>query len=435
MTTVCATLNRRDFLAGLGGLALSCALPASARADGEPAADDAGSWAQFLGPRRDGVSRETGLNTDWQAKKPAVVWKVPLGSGYSACAVVGDRLYTMTQRGKRDVAVCLDAANGKELWAFDAAPSYTDTQRQGAGPRATPTYDRGRLYCLLPMGELFCLSAKDGTKLWATNIFDATGAKNRAGDFYYWGMAGSPLIEGDLAIVQPGGTKNNSLAAFDMANGKLAWAAGDDPPGYSSPIAIKAAGRRMVISFTGQAVLAVDPAKGTVLWRYVLGNKFDCNCATPLWTGELLFVSSAYRTGCAAMQITGDGDKVGVKEKWRNQNLLNQFPTSVILKDHIYGCHGDLGAVFFRCIELATGQVKWEDRRPGKCSLLAYENHIVCVNERGTVRLIEANPEKYVPKGELEVLTYKTWAAPALLKGRLYLRDEKHIACLDLTKG
>lgn len=428
-------LNRRALLAGLGGIALGGLVPSAVRADGEPAADDAASWAQFLGPRRDGVSRETGLNTDWQAKKPPVVWKVALGSGYTSVAAVGDRLYTMTQRGKRDIAVCLDAANGKELWTFDAAPSYTDTQRQGSGPRSTPTYDRGRLYCLLPMGELFCLSAKDGSQVWKSNIFEATGAKNRAGDFYYWGMAGSPLVEGDLVIVQPGGTKGNSLAAFQRDNGKLAWSSGDDPPGYSSPIAITVAGRRMIVSFTAQAALAVDPANGKTLWRYALGNKFDCNCATPLWNGELLFVSSAYRTGCAALQISRDGDKVVMKEKWNNQNLQNQFTTSVILKDRIYGCHGDLGAVFFRCLDLATGEVKWEDRRPGKCSVLAFDGHLICVHERGTVRLIEANPDKYVPKGEIDgLMTYKAWATPALLKGRLYLRDEKNLACVDLSK-
>jgi outer membrane protein assembly factor BamB len=381
--------NRRQLLAGLGGLALNGVLPALARAEGEPAADDAASWAQFLGPRRDGVSRETGLNVDWQAKKPAVVWKVQLGSGYGSSAIVGDRLYTMAQRGKRDLVVCLDTANGKELWTFDAAPSYTDTQRQGSGPRSTPTYHKGRLYCLLPMGELFCLSARDGSKVWTTNIFEATGAKNRAGDFYYWGMSGSPLVEGDLVVVQPGGNKNNSLAAFNQNNGKLAWSSGDDPPGYSSPIAISAAGRRMIVSFTGQAAMAVDPSNGTVLWRYPLGNKFDCNCATPLWTGELLFVSAAYRTGCAALQISADGNKLSVKEKWNNQNLQNQFTTGVILKDHIYGCHGDLGAVFFRCLELASGKVKWEDRRPGKCSLIAFDDHIICVHERGTIRLLE----------------------------------------------
>jgi hypothetical protein len=181
--------------------------------------------------------------------------------------------------------------------------------------------------------------------------------------------------------------------------------------------------------------LAVDPAKGTVLWRYALGNKFDCNCATPLFTDNLLFISAAYGTGSAALEITAAGDKATAKEKWRNKNMQNQFTTSVILDSHIYGCHGDLGAKMLRCVSLSNGEVKWEDRRPAKCSLLAYEGHLVVISEGGTIRLVEANAERYVVKGEIDdLLAFKSWAAPALLKGRLYVRDDKQLACLDLSK-
>src|SRR5262249_15867492 len=165
------------------------------------------------------------------------------------------------------------------------------------------------------------------------------------------------------------------------------------------------------------------PGKGTVLFRYAIGNKFDCNCATPLWIDNILFVSAAYGVGAAALQIMADGQGVTAKEKWRNKNIQNQFTTSVIMDGHIYGCHGDLGAKMLRCLELATGDVKWEDRRPAKCSLLGYGNHIVVVSEGGTIRLIEANPARYVVKGEIDdLLTYKAWAAPALLNRRLYVR-------------
>src|SRR5262249_20113641 len=157
---------------------------------------------------------------------------------FSSVAVAEDRLYTQCKRGNRDGVVCLDAGTGKELWFHDAAPSYLDKQGQGPGPRSTPTLHQGKLFCLFPMGDLLCLNAADGKEQWKIDIFQATGAKNPAGAFYYWGMSGSPLVEGDNVIVQPGGTKNNSLAAFATATGKLAWAAGDDPPGYTSPIAI-----------------------------------------------------------------------------------------------------------------------------------------------------------------------------------------------------
>jgi outer membrane protein assembly factor BamB len=117
---------------------------------GDPAGEASHDWPQFLGPKRDSVSTETGLNLDWKSRPPKVLWKIPLGNGFSSFAVVGDRLYTMTRRGQRDFVVCLKTRDGKECWSYDAAPSYIDKQKQGAGPRATPTFHQGKLYCLLP---------------------------------------------------------------------------------------------------------------------------------------------------------------------------------------------------------------------------------------------------------------------------------------------
>jgi outer membrane protein assembly factor BamB len=386
-------------------------------------------WAQFLGPRRDGVSLETGLNTDWNAKRPAVAWKAPVGAGFSSVSIAGGRLYTMAKRGERDGAACLDAATGREIWFRDLVHSFLDRQRQGPGPRSTPTFHQGRLYCLMAAGELFCLDAADGREVWRVDLLQAAGSRPRD-DMYYWGQAGSPLVEADAVIVQPGGSRNNSLVALHRETGKSLWSAGNDPAGYSSPVAIEAGGRRQVVSFTGQAAIGVDPAKGGLLWRYELANKFDCNIATPLWSDGLLFLSAAYGAGCAALEVSARA----VREKWRNKNLLNHFPTSVILKGHVYGCHGDLGANQIRCLDLATGELKWDDRGPGKSSLLAYQEHIVLQGERGTARLIEANPDRYVEKGRLDgVLSGKAWSQPALLNQRLYLKDDREVVCLDLS--
>src|SRR5262249_55996558 len=132
---------------------------------------------------------------------PKVVWKVELGNAFSSFAVLDDRLITMARKGARDHVVCLALADGKELWTYDAAPSYVDVQGQGRGPRATPTVAGGRAYCLLPMGELVCLTVSDGKKVWQTNILEASGAKNRAGETFYWGLSASPLVQADLALL------------------------------------------------------------------------------------------------------------------------------------------------------------------------------------------------------------------------------------------
>jgi outer membrane protein assembly factor BamB len=390
-------------------------------------------WPQLLGPRRNGVSEETGLNLDWKAKPPKTLWKVPLGSGYSSLAVRGDRLITTTKRGDRDIVVCLATADGKELWSFDAAPTYTDRQGNAKGPRATPTIDGDRVHCLFGAGEMVCLKVADGTLLWKTNILEAAGATPR-GDMFYWGVSHSPLVEGELVIVQPGG-KDKSVVALHRDTGKIVWGVGSDPAGYGSPIAIDAAGRRQIVCPTGRSIVGIDPAKGELLWRYEFGNRFDATCATPVWTGKVLFASAAYGVGSAALEIVADGTKVTAREKWKNKNLMTLMATAVVLGDHVYGFHGDLGAYGLRCLDLNNGEMKWVERYPWRAAFITAEGHLIVVGERGTVQLVSVTPAKAVVKGELpDLLTYKAWAMAALANKRLYLRDEKHVVCLDLGK-
>jgi outer membrane protein assembly factor BamB len=389
-------------------------------------------WSQFLGPQRNGVSAEKGINLDWKKNPPKELWRKPLGSGYSSMSFAGDKVFTQTQRGQRQFVVCFDAEKGTELWATDICPSYVDVQGQGPGPRGTPTFADGKLYCLFPNGELVCVDADKGKLLWQKDIFKESGARNPAGETYYWGMSGSPLVEGNLVIVQPGGNKNNSLVAFDKTNGKLVWGVGSDPAGYGSPIVITVAGQRMIVGITGQGVLGADPA-GKLLWRYEFGNKYDCNCATPVWHNGLLFLSAAYATGAAAIEIVKEGDKFVAKEKWRNKSMENQFATSIVLDGHAYGTHGTFGGYNLRCVELKTGEIKWMNRATGKSSFIAVEGHLIAWTEDGTLRLVQVNPKEATVKGELSgLLKPRTWAPPALHNGRLYLRDGTSLLCLDL---
>jgi outer membrane protein assembly factor BamB len=406
---------------------LAAALPASAETEGD--------WPQFLGPRRDGVSAETGLNLDWKTKPPRTVWKKPLGNGFSSLAIAGDRLVTQTKRDERDIVVCLSIDDGKELWAYDAAPSYIDKQHQGAGPRSTPTIAGDRVYCLFPRGELVCLTTKKGELVWKTNIFEVSCARDRAGDVLYWGLSASPLVEGDVVIVQPGGDNNNSVIALNKDSGKQVWGAGADPAGYGSPVVIEVGKKRQIVCPTGQSILGIDPVKGDLLWRYAFGNVFNATCATPVWTGDALFVSAAYGGGCAALEIAPDGDKWTVKERWANNNLLAHMATSVVHGGYVYGCNGDLASWSLRCLDLETGEIKWKERQSCRCSFVAADGCLFSWGERGTLQLIDLNPDRYVLKGEAAVLlASKAWAMPALAHKRLYLRDENNLLCLELGK-
>lgn len=393
-------------------------------------------WPQFLGPNRDGQSTEKGLNLDWSATPPTITWKVQLGAGFGSMAVIGHRVYTLAQRRNRDYVVAVDTTNGKELWSLDAAPGYLDTwERQGPGPRATPTFEKGKLYCQMSNGDLLCVQADDGREVWRTNVFTAANTRDRTGDAYYWGLSASPLIEGNLLIVQPGGKDEGSVLALHKETGKVAWKLGSEPMGYGSPIAITLQGQRMVVVTTGQSVVGIEPKKGTLLWRYAIGNRFNANCATPVYAEGLLFLSAAYGTGAAALELTFSEGRWTVRERWRNKEMQNIFGTSIVREGHLYGSHGGFEPVTLRCLEANTGMVRWNERMNGRQSLIAVEGHLICVGERGTVRLVEARPDKYRLKGELkDLLEFKAWAGPALHEGKLYLRDQKHLICVDLRK-
>jgi outer membrane protein assembly factor BamB len=412
-------------------IVLILAITTSLRA-GQPAAN----WPQFLGPQRNGTSQEKGLNWDWKKQPPRTLWKVPLGSGFSSLTVVGERVFTLAKRGSRDIVVCLSAQDGRELWSYDAAPSYIDFQRQGAGPRSTPTYHDGKLYCLFAAGELVCLTV-EGKRVWEKNIFRDSGAAPPPQKIFYWGVSFSPLVVDNLVIVQPGGSEDSSVVAFHKDTGQIAWKTGSDPIGYSSPIMISVHGTRQLVCPTGTSCLGIDLAKGTILWRYAFGNEFKTNCANPVWSDNLLFLSAAYGTGCAVLDLikTSDGSWE-VKEKWRDKKLMqNLFATSIILDKTIYGCSGDLRVISLRCLDLETGTMHWEERLPERAHLLAVDGRILLWDEHGNLRFFDVNPLAFQSRGEIsDLLRFKSWAAPALAGGRLYVRDEHHALCVDLRK-
>ncbi len=391
-------------------------------------------WPGFLGPRRNGISRAELPPMNWDVRPPRERFRVPLGQGYSSLAVVGDRVFTLCQRDDQGLAVCLAADNGQEIWKTALAGAYLDGQNMGPGPRATPFFADGRVYCLFATGELACLSANDGSVVWNTNVFDASGASHREDDSYYWGMSASPLVVDGLVIVQPGGDRENSLVAFDALSGRLVWGVGSDGPGYGSPILIEGAGRRQVVCTTAQSVIAVEPTSGHLLWRYVWGNMYNCNCATPLFDHGLLLVSSGYDTGAVALAIEDRQGELTTREVWKHKNFQNQFATSVAIDGYLYGCHGTDGGFLLRCVDTRDGKVQWSDRRAGKFSLIAVGDRLITLSQDGDLKLFAANPKRSEYFGTAgKLLSFKAWAPPALANDRLYIRDESELVCLDLA--
>jgi len=398
-------------------------------------AEPSTGWPQWRGPFRDGRAPAGPLRTDWDNRPPKLVWRAPCGGGFSSLAVVNGQVYTQDRQGGNERVFCLNAENGKQLWeySYPSEPAGED-RNYSSGPRATPTVQGNLVYVVSGAGLFLCLEAPQGNPtpkvVWQHNLlseFDAQMPK--------WGVASSPLIEGDLAIVQPGG-KNGSVVAFDKTSGEIRWRAGTNPSGYSSPIAATIGGQRTVFALTGNALLAIGLG-GLINDSFPWATQFDGNVATPLIVDDYIFISAAYGQGCALLRAQRNNERVKLIQVYARhvRGLKNHHSTSVYKDRYIYGFDGE-GAARLKCIEFNTGNEKtdWEATGIDKGSLILAENYLIVQTERGDLCLVEATPAEFrllarIPK----VLSgSRNWTAPTLVDGKLYLRDEEKIACYDV---
>ncbi len=387
-------------------------------------------WPQWRGPNRDGRAPTGPLRTDWTGRPPQRLWSVPLGGGYSSCAVVGNRLYTQDYADGEEGVVCFDAASGQRLWRYSYPADYRGTDSSYAiGPRATPTLHQGRIYTVGAAGKVLCLQEVDGQpqRLWERDLQEFGASIPR------WGWACSPLIEGDMVIVQPGG-RNAAVAALDRDRGTTLWTAGNDSAGYSSPVAATIAGRRWIFAFTGRSLLLLQP-DGTIADRFSWPTQYEVNAATPLVVDQYVFISSDYGQGCALLRVeaSGDGGRLVPVYVRRGRGLQNHHSSSVYRNGYLYGFDGNQPA-FLRCVRFADGQPlpDWDaGREVDKGSLILAGEHLLIQTERGDLCLVAATPDSFQLLGKLQgVLSgNNNWATPTLVRGRLYLRDERQLSC------
>ena len=378
-------------------------------------------WPQFRGPNRDGISPESAVLKSWPASGPKVLWKAPLGEGYSQVVSTKGRLYTLAQQGEEQVAIAFDGATGKRLWRTRIDREYNDGQ--GDGPRSTPTVDGELVYVLSAHGKLAALRTANGQVAWQHDLRAEYGANPPQ-----WGVSTSPLVEGKLLIVNVGGAGNKSIVAFDKTNGKVVWTSQGDGAGYSAPIAITVRGVRQVIVFTADAILSISPEDGRLFWRSGWKTDYDVNAATPIFLPpDKLFVSSGYGTGSALLQI----NRTNVSEVWRSRGMKNQFSSSVLHDGVLYG----FDDATFKAIDAATGKERWKTRGFGHGSLILAGGHLIVLSDRGKLALVQATPEEYRELGNAQVIEGKCWTSPSLADGRLYVRNEEELIAFDWKGG
>lgn len=391
------------------------------------AATQPADWPQYRGPSADGISTETGV-TAWGDAGPAVIWRVPLGSGFSGLSAVGGRIYTLYGTGGKEHLGAFSAADGSLLWRLTLGAERAD--RFGSGPRATPILDGGTVYAVGALGTIVAADARSGKERWRVDAKQAFGARVPT-----WGVAAQlALIDGRL--IHNSGGPGHEVVALDPADGSLLWQTGNESAGYSQPLAIEVAGRRQIVVLSGSRLLGLDPAKGTMLWSEPWKTSYDVNAATPIFVPpDRLFVSTGYDTGAALFRIVASGEDAGgklrVQRVWSNRGMKNQFSSSVLHRGFIYGFDNKI----LKCLDAATGEERWATRGFGHGSLLWADGKLVILGDGGLLALAEATPEGYRELARAQPMEGKHWTVPTLYGGRLFIRNEKEMLCLKVSAG
>ena len=394
----------------------------AAQAQASPAATD---WPQWRGPNRDGMSRETGLLKTWPRTGPPVVWSVAdLGAGFGSVSVRGDRVFAQGARKGQSFVHALNRNDGKVVWSR-ALGSDGENDR-GSGPRGTPTTDGDRVYALSENGDLACLRLQDGTVVWQRNIL-----KDFRGSNPNWLISESPLVDGNLLIVSPGG-RGAGIVALDKMTGKTVWQSSElsDEAGYSSAVVADVQGVRTIMALTSEAGVGVRASDGKLLWRYRDAANRTANAATPLYSDGRVFYTSGYSTGGALLALKAANNEVRATEVYFTRDMQNHHGGVVLVNGYLYGYNNAI----LTCLEFATGKLMWRDRSVGKGAITYADGHLYILSEDNVVGLAEATPAGYREKGRFSIRDqgWPSWAHPVVAGARLFIRNQGTLSVYDV---
>jgi outer membrane protein assembly factor BamB len=376
-------------------------------------------WTNYRGPNRDGRYEEVPVLTSWPAAGLTPIWKQPIGIGWASFTVADGVAFTIEQRRRQEVVAAYDLNTGRELWTQGWDAEYKDST--GDGPRATPTWDEGRLYALGATGEMRCLDAKTGRVIWAKNILSENGASNLP-----WAMAASPLIVDDKVIVLPGGSGGKSVVAYNKLTGVPVWKSLDDKQAYVSPMLVTLNGRRQILVVSATRAVGLVPETGALVWSYAWDTNMGINVSQPIIVGpNRFFISSGYGKGAAVVEVNG----ANTKTIWENINMKNKFNSSVLHQGHVYG----LDEGILTCVDVNTGERKWKGGRYGYGQVIFAGGNLIVITDAGELALVRAAPDQFSELARFQAIEGQTWNYPAIASGRLLVRNANQMAAFNIA--
>ncbi|HUL50955.1 MAG TPA: PQQ-binding-like beta-propeller repeat protein [Candidatus Nitrosotalea sp.] len=394
-------------------------------------------WPQWHGPTRDCRVPETEPIPAVLPSALAPVWKKSVGGGHSSPVVAEGKLVYLDENGKDEVAHCLDAKTGGQLWEHPFATRFED--EWGAGPRSTPMIDEDRVYVQSCNGSFCCLKLEDGKSVWSVDFekdfgVKFLGSKSNEGVASRRGNNGSGIVDGNEVLVPVGSVDGAMLVCFEKRTGKVIWKTGGDQAAYSSPVIATIAGVRQIVYFSADALMGIERTGGKVLWRMPLKTVAQRHAATPVVFGDRVVVNS-HTLGTVCFKVSKQNGGFKATEAWRNDDLKINLATPVLVGGAFY----NQGPVRdYVCFDAATGVQKWSRAGFGLgkrdySSTIIFGKNLLVLTEDGTLLLLAANPEKYTELGRVQVCG-NTWSFPAYTDGKLYVRDARQLVCYDLLK-
>lgn len=389
-------------------------------------------WPQFLGPERTGsTSDPTPLLEKFPDTGPTVLWKYSLGTGFAGPIVSQGTVFIFHRLGGEAHLQALVAQTGVKQWDFTYATDYQDSFGFDNGPRACPTVAGERVFLYGAEGKVHALARESGKLLWKRDMVQDFGSEQG-----FFGRAGAPLVVEDRVIIQPGGAAA-SVVALDATTGKTLWKAGHQEAGYASPILWKNAPGSCIVCLLREGLLGLSPKDGKVVFEKAYRSSMNAsvNAATPVpLDTQQFFTTACYGTGAALWQ-QGSGSLESV---WKETDKLDgHYATPVFSQGHLFGMHGrqDMGSgPELRCIEAATGKLKWASGRLGAADVIAADGKLLVVTERGELILAEQNASawKILDRGQIMGAGHRS--PPALAQGILYARDKEKLVAIKLTR-
>lgn len=447
-----------------GAVSVSVALVLGACSGSELCADN---WSKFLGERGDSTSSETNLVERWDASGPKLSWSVPIGTGYSAPSVRGNRLFVHHRKADKEIVDCLDASTGTKIWSYAYQSDFVDPFGYNNGPRATPLVTEDHCFTLGAEGKLLCLNVASGKKVWERDT-----NKEWTIPQAFFGVGSSPLIHSNKLVVMIGGQPNSGVVAVSPQTGKTIWESvglsnwqakpmhgwpgelkvewklHEKQASYASPVPAIIHGKERILCLMRQGLVAIDPSNGLVddsFWFRARVNE-SVNASNPIVLENGIFISSAYYRSGSVMLDVDPKDRRFV-ERWRSPQIETHWMTPIVLNGVIYAFSGrnepDARLI---CFDLRSAKLLWSQDQSwqkhssepvakyGRGSIIFADKKLIVLGETGLLGIYKPNIETptEVCRFKPPMLNYPCWTAPILSAGHLFLRSEEALVCYDL---